>query len=53
MPSRSLAVKPAYAQAHYMLGTVLRQLGKQDEALAEFKTTIQIEPQSPEAYLSK
>jgi cytochrome c-type biogenesis protein CcmH/NrfG len=35
-----------------MLGTVLRQLGKQDEALAEFKTTIQIEPQSPEAYLS-
>jgi tetratricopeptide (TPR) repeat protein len=35
-----------------MLGTILRQLGNQTEALAEFRKTIEIEPQSPEAYLS-
>ena len=33
----ALARRPGYAEAHYMLGTVLRQKGEPEEALAEFE----------------
>ena len=46
----AIAARPQYAQAHYMLGTILRQQGDQEGALAEFRRTIEYEPQSPEAY---
>ena len=55
-PRRSSATpsprRPDYAEAHYMLGTVLRQLGDADGALREFRETIRINPNSPEAYTS-
>ena len=38
----ALARRPAYADAHYMLGTVLRQIGKVDEALTEFQAHYQL-----------
>jgi tetratricopeptide (TPR) repeat protein len=48
----AIAARPAFAQAHYVLGTILRQQGDATAALAEFRTTIEYEPQSPEAFLS-
>ena len=48
----ALARKPSYADAHYMLGTVLRQAGKPDEALAEFRATLEHDPASAEAWIS-
>ena len=45
-------MKPDYAQAHYMLGTVLKQEGRLDEALQAFRRTLTYEPESAEAYLS-
>jgi tetratricopeptide (TPR) repeat protein len=35
-----------------MLGTILRQQGHTQEALGEFRQTIQLQPRSAEAYLS-
>src|SRR5262249_30745791 len=48
----ALVRKADYADAHYMLGTVLKQQGDADGALREFKETIRINPASPEAYNS-
>jgi protein O-GlcNAc transferase len=48
----ALARKPVYPDAHYMLGTVLRQLGNQDEALSEFRRTLEQDPASAEAWIS-
>ncbi|HYU43287.1 MAG TPA: tetratricopeptide repeat protein, partial [Vicinamibacteria bacterium] len=44
--------KPDYADAHYMLGTVLKQQGKEDDALAQFRETVRLQPRSAEAHLS-
>jgi tetratricopeptide (TPR) repeat protein len=49
---RALAARPGYAEAHYMLGTVLKQRGKADEALAELRETVRLQPRSAEAHLS-
>ena len=35
-----------------MLGTILRQQGHTDQALAEFRKSIELQPESAEAYLS-
>ena len=43
---------PDHAEAHYLLGTVLRQQGDTDGAIAEFRETIRIQPTSAEAHLS-
>ena len=41
-----------YADAHYMLGTILRQQGATSDALAEFRTTIASRPDYAEAHHS-
>ena len=48
----AIARRPDYADAHFMLGTVLRQKGAATEALAEFRATIAYRPTSAEAHLS-
>jgi tetratricopeptide (TPR) repeat protein len=48
----TIARAPEHAEAHYLLGTVLRQQGDIDGAVAEFRETIRIQPASAEAYLS-
>src|SRR5258708_19914947 len=35
-----------------MLGTVLKQQGKEDDALAQFRETVRLQPRSAEAHLS-
>jgi Flp pilus assembly protein TadD len=44
--------KPDYADAHYMLATVLKQQGAVDEAVAELREAIRLQPASAEAHLS-
>ena len=44
--------RPEYAEAHYMLGTIFKQRGDVDAALAEFRDTIRINPASAEAHTS-
>jgi tetratricopeptide (TPR) repeat protein len=48
----TIARTPDHAEAHYLLGTVLRQQGDSDGAIAEFRETIRIQPASAEAHLS-
>jgi Flp pilus assembly protein TadD len=47
----AVARQPEDADPHYMLGTVLKQQGKVDEALAEFRLAITCRP-SAEPYLN-
>jgi tetratricopeptide (TPR) repeat protein len=47
----AIRAKPEYADAHYMMGTVLRQQGKPEDALAEMRETIRLQPRSAEAQL--
>ncbi len=42
-----LKIKPDDAEAHYFLGVALRGQGKKEEAIAEFKQAIQLDPQQP------
>ncbi|HEV7499000.1 MAG TPA: tetratricopeptide repeat protein, partial [Vicinamibacteria bacterium] len=48
----ALAARKDYAEAHYMLGTVLRQQGGSDAALDELRETVRLQPRSAEAQLS-
>ena len=48
----AIARRPDNADAHYMLGTVLRQQGDSADALTEFRATIKYRPTSAEAHLS-
>jgi Flp pilus assembly protein TadD len=48
----ALQRKPDFADAHYMLGTVLRQQGSLEEAVGHFRHTITYRPTSAEAHLS-
>jgi tetratricopeptide (TPR) repeat protein len=48
----AIRARPAYAQAHYMLGTMLARNGQVDEALAEFRLSLTYEPEAAEAHLS-
>jgi Tfp pilus assembly protein PilF len=47
-----IELKPDYAEAHYLLGTVLKQQGDAEGALREFRETIKHQPGSAEAHLS-
>jgi protein O-GlcNAc transferase len=49
---RAIAIRPDYDEAHYMLGTVLRQLGQGDAALVSFREAIRLRPESAESHLS-
>ena len=40
------------SEAHYNLGNTLYQAGRPDEALAEFRIALAINPNDPEAYTS-
>ena len=40
--AKRIARKPDYAEAHYMLGVLLKQLGKLDEAIAQFRTAVDV-----------
>ncbi len=41
---------PSVAEAHYALGSVLREQGKTDDAVSEFKTAITLDPAHSYAY---
>ena len=40
-------MNPQYADAHYLLGTVLKQSGKPDEAIDSLKEAIRLNPATP------
>ena len=40
----AIQVKPDYAEAHYTLGTILKQQGKLQEAAASFREAIRLQP---------
>ena len=48
----AIARKPDLADAHYMLGTILRQQGRLDDALAAFREAIRLRPEAAEGHLS-
>ncbi|NUR55966.1 MAG: tetratricopeptide repeat protein [Acidobacteria bacterium] len=48
----ALSRRPGYADAHYMLGTIYRQRGDLEAALAEFRETTRLNPSSAEAFRS-
>ncbi len=50
--SEAISRRPDYADAHYMLGTILKQQGAAAEALAEFREAVKYRPESAEAHLS-
>ena len=43
----ALAIRADYAEAHYMLGIVLKQTGDLDGALTELKEAIRLDPTTP------
>jgi ASPIC/UnbV protein/VCBS repeat protein/tetratricopeptide repeat protein len=43
----AIARRPDYAEAHYMLGTVLKQAGKLGEAAAALREAIRLDPSTP------
>jgi Flp pilus assembly protein TadD len=47
-----VARKPESADAHYMLATVLRQMGRADDAVAELRTAISLRADLIEAHQS-
>jgi tetratricopeptide (TPR) repeat protein len=48
----AIALRPDNADAHYVLGTILRQEGALDEALTELREAVRHRPESPDAHLS-
>jgi tetratricopeptide (TPR) repeat protein len=50
---RALALKPAYAQVHYNLGCALAALGQVDNALAQHRLALQLQPEYPSAGFRK
>jgi Flp pilus assembly protein TadD len=43
----AIALRPAYAEAHYMLGITLKQNGDLDAAIPELKEAIRLDPTTP------
>ncbi len=50
MERRALALDPTLAEAHMWLGSGLLNLGQIDEAIAEIKEAIRLEPENGQAY---
>jgi Flp pilus assembly protein TadD len=48
--SAAVKLKPDYAEAHYMLGTALKQKGDLDKAEAALRTAIRLAPDNPGPY---
>ena len=46
---KAVAIKPDYADAHYNLGNILRDLGELDGAIKSYTKTIEIMPEYNEA----
>lgn len=47
---RACTLGPASAEAHFTLGQVYKEQGRNDEAASEFKTAISLDPQHSNAY---
>ena len=47
---RAIALDPDYADAHMWLGTALLQMGRTDEAIAEIREAVRLDPQNGMAY---
>ena len=45
----AIKYRPDFAPAHLNLGLMLAKLGKPDQALAEFRITLQLDPTNPSA----
>ncbi|HJR52415.1 MAG TPA: tetratricopeptide repeat protein, partial [Gemmatimonadota bacterium] len=45
---RAVASNPNYADAHWVLGTLLPAVGRLEEGLREMRTTLKLDPLSPE-----
>jgi tetratricopeptide (TPR) repeat protein len=50
--SAAITRKQDYSEAHFMMGTILRQQKKLEEAIHELRQAIHYQPNSAEAYLS-
>ena len=48
-----VASRPAHAEGHHLLGIVLGQLGRHDEALASFGNALAIQPAHPTALVNR
>ena len=46
-----VALDPKNASPHYNLGNVLRDMGRRDEAIAEYKAAIALDPTIDEGWL--
>jgi tetratricopeptide (TPR) repeat protein len=44
---RALALKPGFAQAHYNMGCALAALGQVDNALAQYRIALELQPDYP------
>jgi len=40
----AVRVEPDYSETHYMLGQVLQKMNKKDEAIAEYKAYLKMDP---------
>jgi len=47
---RALVLDPDFADAHSWLGSALLQLGRTDEAIAEMREAVRLDPQNGQAY---
>jgi eukaryotic-like serine/threonine-protein kinase len=47
---RAIALDPDYADAHMWLGSALLQMGRTDEAIAEIREAVRLDPQNGMAY---
>jgi Flp pilus assembly protein TadD len=43
----AIAIRQDYAEAHYMLGILLKQTGQLDAAISELKEAIRLDPTTP------
>jgi tetratricopeptide (TPR) repeat protein len=43
----AVKIQPDYSEAHFVLAEVAQKLNKKDEAIAEFKTYLQLDPNGP------
>jgi Tfp pilus assembly protein PilF len=46
----ALRIRPAYAEAHVNLATILRRLGKADESEREYRVALSLQPENVEAH---
>jgi Flp pilus assembly protein TadD len=45
----AIRMQPNFVQAHFARGVALLQLGRRDEAVAEYKRVLELRPQDPAA----